>query len=54
MKRMLEMSLWSYRKMLKKQEADFEEDISFMEKEPVYRFLYQNKLITMFFATVQG
>lgn len=48
MKRMLEMSLWPYREVLKKQEADFEEDLSFMEGKPVYRFLYQNKLITMF------
>lgn len=48
MKRMLEMSLWPYRDALKKQEDDFEEDISFMEKDPTYRFLYQNKLITMF------
>ncbi len=47
-KRMLEMSLWAYMDELKKQQMFFEQDYSFMGKEPVFKFVYENTLITMF------
>ena len=48
MKHFIEMALWPYRDRLEKQELDFKEDLSFMEGNYIFRFLYQNVLISMF------